>query len=305
MTTGTQNPPPPSITGTAGKIPPPPLTTSTGAPLNSGSIGAPIAIEGYREEVALTTAASGTATVQGIAVLALNTVSGSNVDTVEVTFAPLASGTKDIKASLISSGSTVTLGQISIPPVATGSTAMAVQGAPRKPIHLVFGPPDHPLPAGVAVSDIASVSVVDDSTGNTILKGDFTQVATVGTISILDRLPIVAGTAAPKAAGRMEINGVQRNGRKNAEFRLMVTGLPSTVSASLAINGTDVGNYTVDSNGSLLIVGREPQPSTTTSGTATPVKPAPQALPATVEIFGITSVLLHYGNGTELFHVRL
>ena len=266
-------------------------------PIVSGSA----ACEVYREEVPLT---GGTASQPaGVANLVLTTVSGSTNDILELRVPPLLSGTYDVAATLISSGSTVILGQLPPPPpapAATGTAAKAAAAKPRPMPPIVFGTAKNPLPDGVAASDIASVRVIKRSTGTAVLVADFTTIATKGVIAILDRIPIVGGTAAAGAKGLLELKLLQRNGVKTGDFALRVGGLTANTSATLAINGIDIGNYTADSAGRLVILGHQGTVPAGTAATST-VKPAPQKLPASVDLFGMESISFHFADGTELF----
>jgi len=205
------------------------------------------------------------------------------------------------------------------------------------------GDSGNPLPNGLNLFDVTQL-VIADTSGNVVMSADFTASGTSGQVCFNACAPIIAGTAAASgtnAAGQVRIWAGSADGTQQGILRIDARSLPGNVSATVNIDGTDVGNVTSGIDGRLVVlffqganaVTPMVAPSICASGegpqfTGGPVVSLANAagltadrpvgggmsgiggwsvgtLPSTVNLFTVKTITLHFADGTVLFQADM
>jgi len=141
------------------------------------------------------------------------------------------------------------------------------------------GPRGIAFPDGLDPFNIASLAI-SDSNSNVLFTADLT---TITDGAYYARTPIVSGTTVSGVTGGAKIHAVAKAGVVKGALCVSAFGLPASTTYTYAVDGTDIGQVTTGSGGSLKLVATE--------------NPSGGTLPDTVNLFTVTSVTVYDGSG--------
>jgi hypothetical protein len=202
--------------------------------------------------------------------------SGTDRGALVVRTTGLPGGVYTVSAVTDSGTDSITLGTFKVRVAATTGTSA------HPPAHATAcfgGPRGIPFPSGLDPFTIASLAI-SDSNANVLFTADLTTV-TNGVFTA--NTPLVTGTSVAGATGGAEIHAFANAGVISGSLVVNAKGLPDNTTYTYAINGTDIGAITTGSAGSLHLIATE--------------KPTGGTLPNTVDLFTITAVTIHDGDG--------
>ena len=190
--------------------------------------------EMFHGHIVLTATSNAPANVRGSAELEQEDEEGSVFYKVEIRESGLPARTYSVAAALMSDGSTVTLGDLTV-----GSSSR-------------FAKADLLLPVGVGITDIGQI-IVSDSSGNPVLTGDVNGTLPGTIASFRANVRIILGPAAPNAKGRAQLNLNQRRGHRVERFSLRANKVPANTTFNVMVDGTQVGTVTSRKNGQVVV----------------------------------------------------
>lgn len=190
--------------------------------------------EVFHGHIMLVPTTNSPAGVRGSAELEQEDEEGTVFYKVQVRVSGLDAGTYPVTAVLISDGSTVSLGDLTVSN--SGDTSRA----------------DLLLPAGVDITDLGQI-VVSDSLANALLVGDVNGAAPGTMTNFRANIRITPGPGAPNAKGRASLNLNQRRGHRVEHFSLMANKLPANTTFNIIVDGSQHGTVTSRKNGQVVL----------------------------------------------------
>jgi len=248
---------------------------------------------------------------------------GKTTGTIDVSVSGYKAGLYTVSAVTASSTSTVVLGTLTVTtgtfPIWSGTSPIFYNTAAATPAIIafppwgvssgsaVFGGKAAPFPGGFSPFDVATLSL-SDSNGNVVTTAVLTPVPS-GYYTALS--PLIAGTAAPGAAGFALIHAeapprflpmamtastpsiaapaipgepiLPISGPITGRLAIHAHGLPASTTLTYAADGVDLGTVTTDASGNLtLFAAQGPH----------------RKLPSTLDLFSVNVVTLHDSSGT-------
>ena len=212
----------------------------------------------------------------------------------------LPTGTYNVTATVKSGTAPVVLGQFNVAAPGTSGTGSVSPTDRENAAETVvkFGGSGTALPAGLDLFDVTGV-VISDTNSHPMLTANLATPSNSITFALHVESAIASGTAAPRAQGHLTMLARDHKHWPGIHtFELFAKNLPANISASLAVNGVDVGIVQTGKNGRLLIVRH--------AGVAHRKGiPYVNVLPPTVGLFDINTLSVHYPGGVELFRIDL
>ena len=173
----------------------------------------------------------------------------------------LPDGSYPLTATLKSDGSTVALGQITLPPEdesqnSNSANHNGVNGSTNQNAHaqkpkVNSSESDVELPSGVSAMDLATVTI-SDSNSVPLLVADLVNAAGKSLVVFHSRVPVVSSD--PNVKGTAVLNTQAHNGKQHGNFVMVVHKLPANTTLHVVVNDQDTGTtVTTNRRGSVVV----------------------------------------------------